>query len=407
MIPVRSLVIFFAVLCWLGSSVLIGQETIKKRQTQLQSLRKEINIYEKKIKESAKKERSTLDLLDIYDRQAVALQKLIRSLHQEALLMENDIETTRSSINDLNNKISFLKRHYARYIAAVYKSGQTYDLELLLSSKSLNQVLIRSEYLKRFSDQRKQDIERIGSTRDNYEEQSDLLQRQLSEQHELIAEKAKEEKNLKSKAAKRKLVLQDIRRDKKNYQKEVTRKLEAVKEMERLIAKLIEEDLERREREAKRTKNRATSSSTHANEVAIFEAKRGRYRWPIAGGKIVSRFGNHENPVLHTITQNTGIDISTASGTTVEAITEGEVSTIWWLPSFGNLVILSHNGGYRTVYAHMSEISVSEGDRVAEGESIGKSGEALSGPLFHFELWRDREKQDPEQWLRPRGMTQK
>jgi murein hydrolase activator len=59
------------------------------------------------------------------------------------------------------------------------------------------------------------------------------------------------------------------------------------------------------------------------------------------------------------------------------------------------------------VYAHLSEISVSEGDLVREHDQLGKSGEALSGPLVHFELWKDREKLDPLQWLEPHGMARR
>jgi murein DD-endopeptidase MepM/ murein hydrolase activator NlpD len=72
---------------------------------------------------------------------------------------------------------------------------------------------------------------------------------------------------------------------------------------------------------------------------------------------------------------------------------------ITFLPSYGNLVILDHQNGYRTVYAHLAEIDVQEGQIVAEGESIGRSGDAMEGPRLHFEVWKDREKQNPESWL--------
>ncbi|HTK81938.1 MAG TPA: peptidoglycan DD-metalloendopeptidase family protein [Bacteroidota bacterium] len=387
------------------------QDQIKKKQSQLQKLRKEINDYEKKIKEKEKKERATLDLLENYDRQSALLGKLVQTLQQEEQGLVSGIDSTRNTIGVLNDRISYLKRHYANYVATAYKYGQTYDLELLLSSKSINQALIRSEYLKRFSRQRKQDIDALSSAREQREEQSDLLERELAEQRDLISEKAREERNLQDKTKKRKQVLSEIRRDKKNVQKEVGRKIESAKQMEQLIAKLIEADREKKEREKKEretkgTKERAPSPKPRESTGA-FEAKRGQYRWPVAGGKLVGRFGNQENPTLHTITQNTGVDVAVSSGTAVEAIADGEVSTIWWLPSFGNLVIISHNDGYRTVYAHLSEIFVNEGDNVTTGTKIGQSGEALSGPLFHFELWKDRDKQDPEQWLRPRGLTQK
>jgi murein DD-endopeptidase MepM/ murein hydrolase activator NlpD len=89
------------------------------------------------------------------------------------------------------------------------------------------------------------------------------------------------------------------------------------------------------------------------------------------------------------------------AGTSVSTVAEGEVATIWWLPSYGNIIIIDHYGGYRTVYSHLADIRVTQGQKVKEGESIGTSGEALEGPRLHFELWKDREKQNPELWLSP------
>jgi murein DD-endopeptidase MepM/ murein hydrolase activator NlpD len=54
------------------------------------------------------------------------------------------------------------------------------------------------------------------------------------------------------------------------------------------------------------------------------------------------------------------------------------------------------------VYTHLSEIIVTQGEKIGEGEVVGKSGESLAGPLLHFELWKEREKQDPELWLSKR-----
>jgi murein DD-endopeptidase MepM/ murein hydrolase activator NlpD len=70
-----------------------------------------------------------------------------------------------------------------------------------------------------------------------------------------------------------------------------------------------------------------------------------------------------------------------------------------WLPSFGNLVIINHYSGYRTVYAHLADIKVVEGQHVKEGDIIAESGESVDGPRLHFEIWKDREKQNPENWL--------
>ena len=404
----RIIFCILLVITGLAGVVHAGPDDIKKKKSQLQKLRKDIDAYDKKIKEREKKEHSTLELLDTYDRQAVLLRRLIGKLHDDEHELENDIEGTRRSIGGLNVQLTFLEDHYARYVSAIYRKGTTYDLELLLASKSFNQLLVRSEYLKRFSEQRRKDLERIGAKRDTYEEQSDLLQRQLAEQRDLIADKSREEANLLDKKKRRKNVLAEIRRDKKNFQREIGRKMAAAKNVEQLIAKLIEEDRLKRERERNLAKEgKSPAPAKESANGGIFEARQNKLRWPVAQGKVIGRFGTQEHPVLHTITQNPGIDIAVPSGTSVEAVLDGEVSAIWWLPSFGNLVIINHNNGYRTVYAHLSEIMVNEKDKVKEGDRIGKSGEALTGPLLHFEVWKDRDKQDPERWLRPRGLSQR
>ncbi len=407
-VRVLLLVVVGAVLFSPRASGRVLEDDVKKKQAQLEKLKKEIDQYEGRIKEREKKEHATLDLLDTYDRQATLLRRLIGKLHDQEDELQTNIDQTRRSIGELGGQLSFLKRHYANYVSTVYKNGPMYDLELLLSSKSINQAYIRSEYLKRFSEQRKQDMDKIDSKKTDLESQNTILQNQLAEQKQILSDKLREEQTLASKMKKRKTLLADIRRDKKSFTHEIDRRRQAAKDLEQLIAKLIEEDRARKEKEraAGRTKEEPAPSRETARG-GNFQSKRGKLPWPVSQGKIVGRFGNQQNVQLHTITQNTGIDISVPVGSEVNAVADGEVSKIYWLPSFGNLVILNHRNGYRTVYAHLADISVAEGDRIGEGKRIGSSGESLSGAMLHFEIYKDREKQDPEQWLRPRGLVQR
>lgn len=375
-----------------------ADEEIKKKQEELARLRKEIESFEKRIRESERRESATLELLDNYDRQAILLKRLVASLRDDEKKLQRRIDTTRARISELRGQVSFLRGHYAQYVRSAYKYGRTYDLELLLSSRSINQALIRAQYLQRFSEQRRSDLAKLTTKQEEIEQQNLLLQLQLDKQHEIIAEKSKEEARLRASMKQRKQVLADIRKNKKNYQREIERKRIAARDIQQLIEKLIEEERVRREREEARARER--KEAIPAPVSGSFEAMRGKLRWPVERGKLAARFGNHQHPILKTVTQNTGIDISVPAGTDVYAVAPGEVSTIWWLPSFGNLVIINHYNGYRTVYAHLSEIEVREGEKVHEGARIGKSGESLAGPLVHFEVWKFKEKQDPELWLR-------
>jgi len=233
--------------------------------------------------------------------------------------------------------------------------------------------------------------------KEDIEETQAQLQVQLSEERRLIAGKAAEEDRLVALAADRRQVISGIRKDRKLLQREIDRKMKAAKELENIISELIEADRIRRAREAEEARKAKLPQPPPI--AGTFEGKRGKLRWPVTGGVVVAKFGNQKHPTLKTITQNTGIDIAVKNGAPVTAVAEGEVARIWWLPSYGNLLILNHYGGYRTIYTHLSEILVTEGQKVKEGDLIANCGEALEGPRLHFEIWKEREKQNPEYWL--------
>lgn len=374
-----------------------GQEELKRRQSELSALRDQIREFETRIKDQQRDENATLDMLDSYDQQATLLRKLISKMRRQALDLQKQIESTRGELQALEGDLAFLKQHYAAYVRAIYKAGRTRDAELLLSSASLNQFTVRNEYLQRFAAQRKSDTRRIAGKKLQIERVQARAQAELTEERRMIAAKAAEEDRLTVLAEERRSVLQRIRKDKTMLQRELTRKTRAAKEMEQLITQLIEADRIKREKEEAEARKR--EAAPPPAPVSEFGQRKGRLPWPVQDGTVVAHFGNQRHPTLKTITQNIGIDIAVKPGSDVRSVAAGEVATIWWLPSFGNLIIVHHYSGYRTIYSHMAEILVAEGQKVVEGEVLGVSGESIDGPRLHFEIWKDREKLNPEQWL--------
>ena len=377
------------------------QDKIRKKETELARIRTEIEEYEKKIEKSESRERKSLETIDYYERQISLVQQLVRQLKVEERALQRDIGKTKASILELGEQLEALKDHYANHVKSVYKYGRMHNLELLLSAKSINQLYVRAEYFKRFSAQRERDLTNLRTKRSQLHTETTTLQEKLEQERKLFNEKTREEKRLARKTENRKNILRVIRRDRNNYRKEVARRRDAAKNLESMIADLIEKERLEGDRKAALA---LASSTAYPEEVitsiALFESQKGKLQWPVQKGKLDSRFGRNVHPKLKTVTQNTGIDIRVREGSDVVAVADGDVSRIWWLPSFGSLIIVNHNKGYRTVYAQLSEILVTEGQRVAEGDVIGRTGESLSGPSLHFEIWKEREKQNPETWLR-------
>ncbi len=372
------------------------QSEISKRQKELQSIRDQITSMEAKMQEQAKKEKVSLDLLDTYDKNAALLHRLINRLKADEQDLQLRIDTSRKTILRLQEHYEFLRDEYGRYVVAVYKAGRVHDLELLLSSSSINQFAVRNEYLKRFSRQRKQDADAIASRKHDLEQVEARLRLQLGDQRRVIEEKANEQARLASLADDRRKMISQIRRNKKLLQQSLDRQTRAAKELEDMITQLIETE---RIKKARRAESSVHDRLPQPPGFGNFAARRGHLRWPVAQGSIVAQFGAQRHPTLKTVTLNPGIDIAVKPGTAVTAVADGEVARIWWLPSFGNLMILDHSGGYRTVYTHLEDIKVLEGQTVKEGEVIAESGESVDGPRIHFEIWKDQEKQNPQLWL--------
>jgi len=397
-------IVLTVLLLVLASELLMAQKPsdLTRHKQELQSIRDQITSMENQITEQQKREKVSLDLLDTYDRKAGLVHRLINRLRSESQEMQLHIDSSRATVARLEDKYSYLKSQYAQYITSVYKAGPILDLELLFSSRSLNEFFIRNEYLKQFTAQRKRDADAIVERKQLLEEVQARLQVQLGDQQRMIEEKAGEEQRLASLATERRQMVSQIRKDRKLLQRSIERQVKAAKDLENMITQLIEAERIRKEKEEKE-REAAAKKGVHFPQPSVtvgdFAARRGKLRWPVSEGLIVAHFGTQRHPTLKTITQNTGIDIAVKAGSPVNAIAEGEVATIWWLPSFGNLVIINHYSGYRTVYAHLADIKVVEGQHVKEGDIIAESGESVDGPRLHFEIWKDREKQNPENWL--------
>jgi murein DD-endopeptidase MepM/ murein hydrolase activator NlpD len=118
----------------------------------------------------------------------------------------------------------------------------------------------------------------------------------------------------------------------------------------------------------------------------------GAFRWPIEG-EIVTEFGPAARGV-----HNDGVNIAAAAGTDVRAAARGTVAFVGReIKSFGTLILVKHDGGIITAYAHLGEVLVKEGDVIEVGQKIATVGQTgkVDSPQLHFEIRRSRKPIDP------------
>lgn len=147
------------------------------------------------------------------------------------------------------------------------------------------------------------------------------------------------------------------------------------------------------------TPNVTTDASRQSSASRSVASGDNKLRWPIRG-KIVSGFGPRSDG-----THNDGINIAAPVGADVHAAEAGVVAYAGdELKGYGNLILLRHDNGWVTAYAHADEILVKRGDRVKRGQVVAKAGRTgqVDQPQLHFELRQGQKPVDPRPFLAAR-----
>ena len=123
----------------------------------------------------------------------------------------------------------------------------------------------------------------------------------------------------------------------------------------------------------------------------------GKILWPVKSGRITSKFGNRNHPVLKSVKFHRGVDIAVSLGTPVYAGIRGIVTFAGKRGNYGNLVEIKGSDGIKVRYAHLSKIDVVAGQRVSDGEKVAETGNTgmSTGPHLHYEIIVDESPVNP------------
>ncbi|MBE1159320.1 M23 family metallopeptidase [Dyella acidiphila] len=135
------------------------------------------------------------------------------------------------------------------------------------------------------------------------------------------------------------------------------------------------------------------------DELASFH--RMNAHMPLALARITSEFGDRQNPLGNGHAFHRGIDLAAPRGTPVHAVAAGTVVKAVRDRSYGNVVVIDHHNGYKTLYAHNDTLLVKTGQKVRSGQSIARVGSTghATGPHLHFEIYRSGQRVNPGPYL--------
>ena len=164
-------------------------------------------------------------------------------------------------------------------------------------------------------------------------------------------------------------------------------------------------DARRRRPRGEASNNGATTAPVNTSQSGSgFASMRGSLPRPVSGAfRITSRFGRHPLPELPSVMyDNPGIDAQVNAGASAQAVYGGKVSGVYVVPGYNTVIIVNH-GDYYTVYGNILKSSVKVGDSVKQGQTLGSVAPEEDTPgksSIHFEVWHNRDKLNPTDWIR-------
>jgi murein hydrolase activator len=386
----------------------------KKLEVNAGNLKKQLKAYQDKLKKASQQEKQSLDAVRNFNTQITLLKELIEKNNERLNVQDRQIKLLQSQLEDNRSRHERIADDFSKIAVNVYKNGRGRDMELLFASTSFNQAIVRSQYIGLFSGAVESTVKDLQRTARKLEENRENLEKSYRERESMLKEQEGQMTSVSSKKKEKEVVLNTLKKDKQKFSREIQSNQKKLKQLQAKIEELIkaeqiaiekERERQRLEAERRRLAGQAPLIDSLDKELGLlsvdFDKAQGLLSWPVQNGVITRKFGNIKDPDLNIVTTSNGVDISVPVGTPVKTVSGGIVSQITYMPTYGNIVLIRHANSYLTVYANLSRITVAKSDLVRSNEVIGTTGPLPEGgSMVHFELWKGKQKLNPELWLK-------
>ena len=322
-----------------------------------------------------------------------------------------------------------LKQQYAKTIEYAYKNRSSYDmLNFIFTAANFNDAVKRATYLKSYRKYRHEQVDNINRTQKEISDRIAMLTDNKQEKSKVIEEQQEQKELLESEKKEKNQFVSQLKVREKEIEKEMAVKRKVERSLQNSIAAIIKREIESARRKAEDDARKASAANLTAPSVKTatssvsaaaptrksnvlentpevtkvsvgFENNRGNLPWPVDKATITSSFGRQKIEGTNVIEDNGGVTIQTESGSSVKAVFEGVVTTIYDVA--GSQTVTIKHGKYFTTYFNMSSVNVSKGAKVSMGQVIGRAGENFDGDgEIVFMVNEELKFVNPELWLK-------
>ncbi len=379
----------------------LNNQIDQKRQALLDQQNK-IDQYNKQISEKQGQAATIENEISLLSTNIDKTQAEIDANAKKIDLLKSEIDKTNLEISAKEKDIAKEKQLLAAFIVDLAERDQENPIEIWLKNNSFSDFLNESAYVQDLQKQGQTTLDQVQSLKADLEWKNQTLGAQKDEVTALQKQLKDQEAALESQQASKQEFLDQTHNDEQTYQNLLKESKAEVDQENADIADIQRQIKEEEERQRQNSSSGQTSplDSIDPNGDAIFS-------WPVQPLRGIStRFCDPGYPFKYLYPNgcHPGLDIPTPQGTQIAAAAAGVILKVRYTGTTQyQYAIILHDGGWTTIYGHMTSFAVNVGDRVSAGQTIGTSGGrpgsigsgTSSGAHLHFETRKNGVAIDP------------
>ena len=398
----RTGIFILAVIAALAWHIPAYSQNTRTQEARRARLQKEIAILDEQIRANSAKSANAMSRLTLISGKVDSRKRLIEESDREISEYSDSIARKEREISVIKARLDTLSAHYARLVRGAYinRSPKVWYM-YILASDNIGQAFRRYGYLRDLSRQMNVQASKIIDIREELEKESAKLTAMKRGAEAVRAQRVSEMNKLKAEEDEARSLVSQLKKNKRKYQSDLSRKQREVEALNREIERIIRSATEGTGKSGKGSSQTVTRKPIDYTLAKKFEANKGKLPWP-ADGPVVDHFGQRFHPVYTNLKLpfNNGVTIALPAGTEIKAVFDGVVKQIVVMPGYNKCVLVQH-GNYFSFYCKLGTVSVKAGDKVKTGQVVGTVDTIGGETQLHFQIWSGRTPQNPETWLRP------
>ncbi len=343
---------------------------IANKKAEIEQINKKMDEYKRKVNEYSKQTASLLNDLALIENQITLAELDVQSTQAEIEAQQLEIEILEEQIRAENEKLLTQKEMLEEMIFALYRRDNIGFIEVMFGADDFSELFEELDHLETVNRELNQALDITKDTKDNLEENREVQEDGLDELVTLQGELKMQVAKLDSQKSAKDVLIDETQSSEAQYRVLMS---ELRQDQQYITSQLsqLQSELE----------SRLAENQDSSTEEGIFFTK------PLMDYIVTATFHDPTYPFRH-LFEHSGIDLAAPTGTPIKAAAPGIVAWTKTGSSYGNYVMVIHQGGYATLYAHMSRFNTSTGAYVERGQVIGYVGSTgfSTGPHLHFEV---------------------